>query len=114
MKPRCAVATMRITAQLAAGLVPVALAWAAPGALAASFDCRGLGLSRTEIAICADQQLTRIDEQMGRRVDGFARRMNFGQYLGLRHWQSAAARQRDVCDVDRTCIAAHYRAQGRF
>jgi len=83
-------------------------------ASAASFDCEARGLSRTEITICDDAQLSRIDEQMSRRVAGFARRLNYGQYLGLRHWQAMTARQRDVCGTDRSCIATHYRAQARF
>jgi len=85
-----------------------------PVALAASFDCNSRWLSRTEIAICDDAQLSRMDDQLARRLGSFARRLSFGQYLGLRHWHAASARQRNLCGTDRTCIAASYRAQARF
>jgi len=66
------------------------------------------------MAICDDTQLSRMDDQLARRLGGFARRMNFGQYLGLRHWHAASARQRNRCGTDRTCITASYRAQAQF
>ena len=91
----------------------VALIWLSPVALAASFDCNARGLSRAEDAICGDPQLSRTDEQMARKADTIARRMNYGQYLGLRHWQAALAKERDLCGADRVCINAHYRAQRR-
>jgi len=83
-------------------------------ALSASFDCNSRWLSRTEMAICDDTQLSRMDDQLSRRLGGFARRLNLGQYLGLRHWHAASARQRSRCGTDRSCIAASYRAQTRF
>jgi uncharacterized protein len=97
----------------AVGLVGLALLWI-PVASAASFDCSSRWLSRTEMAICNDTQLSRVDEAVARRLRGFARRLNFGQYLGLRHWHAASARQRNQCGTDRICIAASYRAQARF
>jgi len=106
--------TMRKAAKAGLGVLAVALIWAAPAALAASFDCNVRGLSRAESAICADPDLSRTDEQVSRRADVLARRMNYGQYLGLRHWQADAARQRNLCGADRTCINAHYRAQRRL
>ena len=96
------------------GLLAAALFYASNPASAASFDCNARGLSRAEVLICTDPQLSRMDEQTARRVDGFTRRMNYGQYLGVRHWQTTLARQRNQCDADRACIAAHYRAQARF
>jgi uncharacterized protein len=86
----------------------------APVAHAASFDCNARGLVPAEIAICTDPQLSRTDTQTARRTDAIARRLNYGQYLGLRHWQAAATLQRNLCDGDRVCITAHYRAQARF
>lgn len=105
---------MQAAARVALGLLGVALIWTPPMASAASFDCNARGLSRTELTICEDAQLSRMDEQLARRLGSFARRMNFGQYLGLRHWQAASARQRNLCGSDRTCIGASYRAQARF
>jgi uncharacterized protein len=90
------------------------LALAAPAASAASLDCNSRWLDRTELAICDDPHLSRMEEQLSRRLDGFAQRLNFGQYLGLRHWQAVWARQRSACAAERDCIAASYRAQGRF
>ena len=83
-------------------------------ASAASFDCRVRGLGPAEAAICEDPQLSRTDEQIAKRTDAVARRMNYGQYLGLRHWQASSARQRNLCGPDRACISAHYRAQQRL
>jgi uncharacterized protein len=94
-------------------LLGVAALWI-PAAMAASFDCNSRWLSQTEKAICDDKQLSRIDDQLARRLSGFARRLNFGQYLGLRHWHAASARRRDLCRADRACILASYRAQARF
>src|SRR5215468_3273060 len=86
---------------------------AGPGA-AASFDCGVRGLSLSEVAICRDPQLSRADEQMARRLDGFARRLNFGQYLGLRLWQSSQQRERERCGADIACLSTRFRAQMRF
>jgi uncharacterized protein len=77
-------------------------------------DCDGRWLSRAEVTICADPQLGRMEEQLSRRIKGNAPRLSFGQYLGLRHWQAAQARQRNSCGADRECIAASLRAQARF
>ena len=86
----------------------------APPASAGRFDCASRWLNRTEQTICGDPQLMRMDDQLALRLDGFASRLNFGQYLGLRHWHAAQARQRGQCVADRECIAASFRAQGRF
>lgn len=90
--------------------LPGALAGAPPAA--ASLDCTSRWLSRTEQTICGDPQLRRIEEQLAQRLSGFAARLNFGQYLGLRHWHAMRARQRSLCAADRECIAASLRAQG--
>jgi uncharacterized protein len=86
----------------------------APVASGASFDCRARPLTLTQSAICDDAQLSRMDEHLARRIDGLATRLNFGQYLGLRHWQAEWALQRGECDSDRDCIAANLRAQARL
>jgi len=104
---------MRKAVSAVVGLL-AALIWVSPAALSGSFDCSERGLSRAEGAICADPQLLRTDDQLARRADVVARRMNYGQYLGLRHWQAASASQRDLCGADRVCISAHYRAQKRL
>jgi uncharacterized protein len=85
-----------------------------PGAMAASFDCRSRWLSRAQATICDDVQLSRMDDRLARRLAGLGRRLNFGQYLGLRHWHATAARLRDNCRTDRACIVTSYRAQERF
>jgi uncharacterized protein len=95
------------------GLLGLAILWT-PAASAASFDCNSRWLSRAEITICDDAQLSRMDAQLARRLGGFTRRLNFGQYLGLRHWHAASARQRRLCEADRSCIAASYRTQTGF
>jgi uncharacterized protein len=81
---------------------------------AASFNCGARGLSLTEVAVCRNPQLSRVDEQMARRVDGFAHRLNYGQYLGLRFWQSSQVRNRERCGADIACLGTAYRAQMRF
>jgi uncharacterized protein len=85
-----------------------------PEVTAASFNCSSRWLSRTEMTICDDVQLSRMDDRLARRLAGLARRLNFGQYLGLRHWHAASARQRNQCRTDRACIVATYRTQERF
>jgi uncharacterized protein len=86
----------------------------APAALAGGLDCTSRWLDPTQLAICDSPQLSRLEEQLARRLENFATRLNFGQYLGLRHWHAMSARQRATCAADRGCIAASYRAQGRF
>jgi uncharacterized protein len=98
--------------QAAAGLLIGLAALGAPAAW--GLDCDGRWLSRTELVICADPQLLRMEEQLSRRIKGSAARLSFGQYLGLRHWQASQARHRNVCQADRECIAAGLRAQARF
>ena len=102
-----------VTRALPIALLGLAVLWM-PEALAASFDCNSRWLSRTEITICDDVQLSRMDDRLARRLTALARRLNFGQYLGLRHWRAASARQRNRCRTDRACIVASYRAQERF
>jgi uncharacterized protein len=85
-----------------------------PAAAAASFDCRSRWLTRTQITICDDVHLSRMDDRLARRLGAVARRLNLGQYLGLRHWHAASARQRNQCMSDRTCIVTSYRAQERL
>ena len=85
-----------------------------PAASGASFDCNARWLSRAELTICSDPQLSRLDDQTARRLDSFAPRLNLGQYLGLRHWQATWRKQRNDCATDRDCITASFRAQTRF
>ena len=96
------------------GLAQLGALLGAPPASAGRFDCASRWLSRTEQTVCGDQQLMRLDDQLARRLDGFAARLNFGQYLGLRHWHAVQARQRGQCVADRDCIAASLRAQSRL
>jgi uncharacterized protein len=105
---------MRRAASVVTGMCGGLLIGGISTALAASFDCRIRGLSPAEAMICEDAQLSRTDDQIAKRADTVARRMNYGQYLGLRHWQAASARQRNLCGPDRACISAHYRAQQRL
>jgi uncharacterized protein len=100
-------ATLAAAVGLALACVPVAC-------MAASFDCAARFLSPARIAICRDAQLSRTDEQVARRVTSLARRLAFGQYLGLRYWHGNAAEQRDGCQADRACLVASYRLQARF
>ncbi len=106
-------ATLGLVGLVLPGALLAAL-WSGPPAAAGGLDCASRWLSRTELTICGDSQLARIDEQLARRLDGFAARLSFGQYLGLRHWHAAQARQRSQCAADRDCISASLRAQGRF
>ncbi len=82
--------------------------------LAASFDCNANPLSQAQIAICQDPQLSRADSQTERRLIGLARRMGYGQYLGLLHWHHGWMERRENCLIDRACLTASYRAQARF
>jgi len=87
---------------------------AAPSqAAAGSLDCGSRWLNRAEQTICADPQLMRVETQLSQRLNSFATRLNFGQYLGLRHWHAMQTRQRSLCAADRDCIAASFRTQSR-
>src|SRR5262245_49200489 len=109
---------MRGAAQTVLGVLGLALlglvALGVPAATGASLDCHARWLSRTEQTICNDPPLLRLEEQMSRRLDGIAPRLNLGQYLGLRHWHATWRKQRNDCATDRECITASFRAQSRF
>jgi uncharacterized protein len=107
-------ATMRAAWKVGLAFGLAALLQAPVAGTAASFDCSVRGLSVSEVAICRDPQLSRTDEQMARRLDGFARRLNFGQYIGLRFWQSSQARYRRRCGADIACLSTSYRMQMRL
>ena len=96
------------------GLAALGMSCTAPDAWSAGIDCAGHWLSRTELAICDDPRLLRMEEQMRRRISGYAQRLTFGQYLGLRHWHATRAEARKSCGIDRNCIVASFRAQSRF
>jgi uncharacterized protein len=96
------------------GLAAFAVIGAPADASAASFDCRARRLELAEKAVCSDAQLSRVDEQLARRLSGFARRVTFGQYLGLRFWNARWKEARTGCEDDRPCLAATYRAQSRL
>jgi uncharacterized protein len=81
---------------------------------AAALDCRSRFLGETELAICQDAQLSRAEDQISVRLVGFARRLSYGQYLGVRHWHAEQALDRSRCGGDRTCLAGSYRVQIRF
>jgi len=93
------------------GLAFACIAGAIP---AVALDCAARWLDETEIAICRDLQLSRSDDQITRRITGFARRISFGQYLSLRHWHALWSEERSHCNLERACIAASYRVQVRF
>ena len=106
---------MRTAARAALGAcLALAPLWVAPAAHAAGFNCRARGLTPAETAICQDNQLSRTDEQQARKLNGFTRRLTFGQYLGLRVWHGDWRQQRNRCGIDRACLAVSYRTQGRF
>lgn len=104
---------MRAAERIVLGLFGLALL-GAPVAAATGLDCNSPWLNRAELLICGDPQLLRMEEQLARRLDSFAQRLNYGQYLGLRHWSATWARQRGLCAAERDCIVATYRAQSRF
>ena len=108
-----AVMGQRVQAGIAACL-GLALACALAARPAAALDCGARWLGQTEVAICQDAQLSRTEEQVVRRVASLARRLSFGQYLGLRHWHALWGEERGRCSLDRTCLTASYRGQIRF
>jgi uncharacterized protein len=97
-----------------AGAVGLTLVCAPVPGMAASFDCGARFLTPARIVVCRDAQLSRTDEQVARRVASLARRLAFGQYLGLRYWHSSSTEKRDGCQADRACLVASYRSQARF
>ena len=93
------------------GLVAAFVAGSVP---ALALDCAARWLGETEITICRDPQLSRSEDQISRRIAGFARRISFGQYLSLRHWHALWGEERSHCSLERACMAASYRVQVRF
>jgi hypothetical protein len=45
-------------------------------------------LKPAELAVCQDSQLSRMDEDTARKARSLLSRLSYGQYLGLRYWQS--------------------------
>ena len=78
---------------------------------AASFPCNIPFLKPAELAICQDTQLSRLDDDTARKARSLLSRLCYGQYLGLRYWQSRNAEAREQCGSDRECLVAQYRAQ---
>jgi len=92
----------------------LALGWVLGAAPGAAVDCNARWLGETEAAICQDAQLARTEEQVVRRVASLARRLSFGQYLGLRYWHALWGDERSRCSLERSCLTVSYRAQIRF
>ena len=101
--------SMRIWTAAAIGLIG-----AITPATAVSVRCGGPLSSPAEQIICQDAQLLKQDEEMERKMRLLLPRLSYGQYLGLRYWESRGAEERDQCGTDRACIGAQYRAQQRF
>ncbi|MDX2202923.1 MAG: hypothetical protein NW223_09240 [Hyphomicrobiaceae bacterium] len=78
---------------------------------AAGFNCNARSLSETRQMICGDLELSRVDEQMARRIRTLQRRQGLGLYLSIRYWSFRAGEMRDACRRDRVCVLAAYRAQ---
>lgn len=81
-------------------------------AQAAGFDCNARDLSETRLMICGDLELSRVDDQMARRIRALQRRQGLGLYLSIRYWSFRAGDLRDACGRDRICVLSAYRAQG--
>jgi uncharacterized protein len=81
---------------------------------AATIDCRAPRMSPTEITVCTDPQLVRMDEQLSRRLAHTSRQLAYGPYVGLRVWQSDWRQQRADCSADRVCLASVYNEANRF
>lgn len=79
----------------------------------AAIDCRAGRITPVEKTICADALLTRLDDQLTRRLHRTARQLAFGPYVGLRLWQGDWRQQRKECSTDRTCLAAVYSEANR-
>jgi uncharacterized protein len=94
--------------------VAVALGGAATAADAASVRCRSPRLNAVEQVVCRDAQLAKLDQDTDRKVRALLPRLSYGQYLGLRYWQSRVAEARDECGPQTACLGAQYRAQQRF
>lgn len=88
--------------------------WAPTAGVTGPLNCNAAALSRAQMAICLDVQLSRTDTQTDRRVAALGRRMGYGQYLGMQHWHHGWMEYRDGCQTDRACLTASYRAQARF
>jgi uncharacterized protein len=97
-------------------LAIIALFWllSPAAAQAAAIDCRASRLTAVEIAICADANLARLDDQLSRRLSRASRQLAFGPYVGLRIWQSDWRQQRAECSADRACLAGVYSEASRF
>jgi uncharacterized protein len=97
-----------------AAVLGLALACVLGAGPAAALDCSTRWLGETEAAICQDATLSRTEDQVMRRVVSLARRLSYGQYLGLRHWHALWGEERSRCSLDRACMTTSYRAQARF
>jgi uncharacterized protein len=86
----------------------------AAAAHAASFPCYDPNLSVTEVTICQDPQLSKLDEDTARKVSALLPKLSYGQYLGLRYWQSRGEETREQCAADASCLAAQYHTQHRL
>lgn len=100
--------------RLGAGLLAFScLVLAASHVRAASFDCGAPRLTPAQIVICADAELSQVDDRLARRARSIQKRLGLGFYLGVRYWQNRGNDEREACDSSRACILSTYRAQNR-
>ena len=111
-----AASTATMTMRTRLGALPVFLLLSAAPAAAAmgAVDCRAPRMAAADLAICTDAQLSRLDDQLSRRLARTARQLAYGPYVGLRVWQGEWRQQRNDCSADRACLAAVYNDANRF
>lgn len=95
-----------------AGVAAAALlaAFASGSAKAQDFDCRTATLA-AEKTICAQPQLSRLDDRTAMLYGKLWSKLDDGNREGLRDYQLAFLATRNACGRDGKCIADAYRDQ---
>ena len=92
----------------------VLLGIAAPGASAASFNCRYAKLP-VEVAVCQSRILGRLDERMARKYYRLKERAPYGAWREITREQKRWIRERNSCGYNEGCIEdAYYRRIDRL
>jgi uncharacterized protein len=101
---------LHMTRWLASAAIGAAVAFLAPPASAASFNCAFAGLP-AEVAICNDPTLGSLDEEMARQYFTLIRRAAPDVAAAIRGEQRDWLARRNACGYDGQCIMGSYRAR---
>lgn len=74
-----------------------------------SYDCSGSGLDQSELTICFNPELARLDRQLAAAFDAYVDEHGPSEVQAMRAGQNAWLKERDACGADVGCLENEYR-----